>query len=58
MVRGLLTAEAAREGYGVALNGDGREVDRAATDDLRARMRRERGTLPTFDYGERPESWA
>ena len=58
VVRGLLTAEAAREGYGVALNGDGREVDRAATDDLRARMRRERGTLPTFDYGERPESWA
>jgi len=57
VVRGLLTAEAAREGYGVALNGDGREVDRAATDDLRARMRRERGTLPTFDYGERPESW-
>ena len=58
VVRGLLSAEAAREGYGVALNGDGRAVDRAATDDLRARMRRERGTLPTFDYGERPESWA
>ena len=58
VVRGLLTAEAAREGYGVALNGRGHEVDRAATDDLRARMRRERGTLPTFDFGERPESWA
>ena len=57
VVRGLLTAEAAREGYGVALNGDGKEVDRAETDDLRARMRRERGTLPTFDFGERPETW-
>ena len=58
VVRGLLTAEAARDGYGVALDGDGNEVDRAATDELRARMRRERGTLPTFDFGERPESWA
>ncbi len=57
VVRGLLTAETAREGYGVALNGDGSEVDRAATDDLRARMRRERGTLPTFDFGVRPETW-
>jgi N-methylhydantoinase B len=58
VVRGLLTAEAAREGYGVALNGDGSEVERTATDDLRARMRRERGTLPTFDFGDRPETWA
>ena len=57
VVRGLLTAETAREGYGVALNGDGSEVDRTATDDLRARMRRERGTLPTFDFGVRPETW-
>jgi len=58
VVRGLLTAEAARAGYGVALNGPGHEVDRAATDDARARLRRERGTLPTFDFGERPEAWA
>ena len=58
VVRGLLTAAAARDGYGVALNGDGNAVDRAATDDLRARMRRERGTLSTFDFGERPETWA
>ena len=58
VVRGLLSAEAAREGYGVALNGTGHEVDRGATDDLRARMRRERGTLPTFDFGARPEAWA
>ena len=58
VVRGLLTAEAAREGYGVALAGPGREVDRGATDDLRARMRRERGTLATFDFGVRPETWA
>ena len=58
VVRGLLTAESAREGYGVALNGDGKEVDRTATEELRGRMRRERGTLPTFDFGERPESWA
>ena len=58
VVRGLLTAEAARSGYGVVLGAEGgREVDRAATEDLRARMRRERGTLPTFDFGERPETW-
>ena len=57
VVRGLLTAEAAREGYGVALNGDGKEVDRTATEELRGRLRRERGTLPTFDFGERPEMW-
>ena len=57
VVRGLLTAEAAREGYGVALNGDGKEVDRTATEELRGRLRRERGTLPTFDFGERPETW-
>ena len=58
VVRGLLTAEAARDGYGVALGGQGSEVDHAATDDLRARLRRERGTLPTFDFGVRPETWA
>ena len=58
VVRGLLTSEAARDGYGVALNGPGNEVDRGATDDLRARMRRERGTLPTFDFGVQPETWA
>ena len=57
VVRGLLSAEAAREGYGVALNGDGTEIDRTATEELRGRMRRERGTLPTFDFGERPETW-
>ena len=59
-VRGLLSADAARDGYGVVLGaggGRGREVDRAATEDLRARMRRERGTLPTFDFGERPAAW-
>ena len=60
VARGLLSAEAARDGYGVVLNGSGPEpeVDRAATDDLRARTRRERGTLPTFDFGARPETWA
>ena len=57
--RGLVSAEAAREGYGVVLGAGGEsEVDRAATEDLRARLRRERGTLPTFDFGERPETWA
>ena len=58
VVRGLLTADAARSGYGVALGaGGGREVDRTTTEDLRARMRRERGTLHTFDFGERPAAW-
>ena len=57
VVRGLLTTEVARDGYGVVLHGPGNEMDRGATDDLRARLRRERGTLPTFDFGERPETW-
>ncbi len=59
VLRGLLSAQAAGEGYGVVLDaGPGHEADRAATDELRARMRRERGTLPTFDFGTRPETWA
>ena len=45
---GLLTAEAARDGYGGRARAvRGARVDHAATDDLRARLRRERGTLPT-----------
>ena len=59
VVRGLLGAGTARDGYGVVLNGSGPEpeIDRTATESLRARMRRERGTPPTFDFGERPETW-
>jgi N-methylhydantoinase B len=53
VARKLLSAEAARERYGVALSG-GLELDHKATEDLRESMRRTRKPLPIFDYGERP----
>jgi N-methylhydantoinase B len=44
---------AARDLYGVVI--DGGRVDGAATGDLRARLRAERGDAPPFDFGEVPE---
>ncbi|WP_254536273.1 hydantoinase B/oxoprolinase family protein [Halomarina litorea] len=51
--RGLISAEAARESYGVVLSDGG--VDEAATDDRRESMREERDDLPEFDYGPLPD---
>ena len=47
--QGLVTPEGARN-YGVVADADGK-VDAAATEDLRSRMKDERGELPLFDYG-------
>ena len=47
--RGLVTAEGARR-YGVVLAGNG-SVDMAATDQLRKRMRDERGEPELFNFG-------
>jgi len=47
--RGLVTVEGARR-YGVVLRGDG-TVDQAATVQLRARMKSERGEMKVFDFG-------
>jgi len=47
--RGLVTAEGARD-YGVVVGAEG-ELDGGGTEDLRARLRRERGALETFNRG-------
>jgi N-methylhydantoinase B len=47
--RGLVTVEGARR-YGAVLRGDG-TVDQAATVQLRARMKSERGETKVFDFG-------
>jgi len=52
VARRLMSAEAARERYGVVLAGAA--VDLKATQDLRDALMRSRGTLPVFDFGERP----
>ena len=66
---GLVSAQAARDDYGVVVAREGRRhvVDRAATNALRNEMRARRGRLPMFDRGpyfaamkdeiERPEGW-
>jgi N-methylhydantoinase B len=53
----LVSAEAARERYGVVVSG-AKAVDEVATAGLRARMRAERGTPAPFDFGEFPRRMA
>lgn len=48
-----VSVEAARDLYGVVIDGD--KVDEQATEELRARLRAERGEPPKFDFGEVPE---
>ena len=54
--RRLMSAEVARREYGVVLTGDALVLDAAATEERRESIRRSRGPLPTYDFGE-PE-WA
>ena len=54
VARRLLSAEAARENYGVVLGGAPVEFDVKATQDLRESMVRNRKPLPVFDFGELP----
>lgn len=54
VARKLLSAEAARKWYGVALVGDGHDVDTRATQDLRESLRHSRKPLTLFDFGELP----
>jgi len=56
VARRLMSAEAAREHYGVVLSGAGHELDQRATEDLRGSLTNTRGNLPVFDFGERPTS--
>ncbi|WP_254545232.1 hydantoinase B/oxoprolinase family protein [Halomarina pelagica] len=51
--RGLISADAAREEYGVVVE-DGRPVA-DETESLRARLRGEREELPQFDFGPLPD---
>jgi len=53
VARRLMSARKAREEYGVVLTGDGLDVDRKATDELRDSMRRNRKIPKLFDFGER-----
>jgi N-methylhydantoinase B len=52
--RALVSQEAAERDYGVVIRGDA--VDEAATAELRAQQRAQRGEPPQFDYGELPEN--
>ena len=54
VLRRLMSAEVAERDYGVVLAGDAREIDPAATEARRELIRRGRGPLPTYDFGERP----
>ena len=47
----FVSVESARNDYGVIIDPDTFEVDVAASEALRARMRAERGPLPMFDFG-------
>ena len=54
--RRLMSAQAAEREYGVVLTADTLELDTSATEEKRDSIRRSRGPLPTYDFGE-PE-WA
>jgi N-methylhydantoinase B len=51
--RDLVSADSAERDYGVVIAGEG--VDEQATEELRARLREERGEPAQFDYGVLPE---
>ena len=53
VARGLLTEEAAREEYGVVLDGDG--IDESGTENRRAEIRETREEPEEFDYGPMPD---
>jgi N-methylhydantoinase B len=53
VARGLVTEDAAREEYGVIL--DGGEVDESATEQQRAEIRETRDDPAAFDYGSLPD---
>ena len=54
--RKLMSAPAAEREYGVVLTAGTLELDASATEERRESIRRSRGPLPTYDFGE-PE-WA
>ena len=55
VIVGHISLEAARRDYGVVIDGDG--LDEAASEALRAKLRRERGAPPDFDFGPERNAW-
>ena len=53
VARNLMSAEAAREHYGVVLKGEGRELDIRATEERRESLKRSRPVPPPYDFGTR-----
>ena len=53
VARGLLSAAAAEQYYGVAINGPRFDADANATHSLRESLRSARKSLPMFDFGQR-----
>ena len=51
--RSAVSPEGGRRDYGVVIAGEA--VDEQATEELRARLREERGEPAQFDYGVLPE---
>lgn len=49
--RGLVSVEKAERDYGVVINMSTMEVDTAASDALREKMKKERGPVRDFDFG-------
>ena len=52
----LVSIEKAESDYGVILNSDTFEIDSAATENLRNKIREERGEQDLFSFGEVPEA--
>jgi N-methylhydantoinase B/oxoprolinase/acetone carboxylase alpha subunit len=55
VIRKLVSSEKARREYGVVLDERTMSVDLRATEELRAKIRRERGLVSTFTFGPTPE---
>ena len=51
--RDLVSQEKARDSYGVVLHPETLELDKPLTEEVRSRMRNERGDLPLFNFGNR-----
>ncbi|HXF90522.1 MAG TPA: hydantoinase B/oxoprolinase family protein, partial [Candidatus Nitrosotenuis sp.] len=52
---GLLSIDKARSDYGVVLNAETLDVEVKATNELREKIRHERGEVPLFNFGTTPE---
>ncbi|MCL6600781.1 MAG: hydantoinase B/oxoprolinase family protein [Alicyclobacillus macrosporangiidus] len=53
VARGLVSLQKAAKSYGVVLEPDSLEINLRATNELRAKMRAERGELQLFNFGRR-----